>query len=1343
MEAPLDIVCVPVVLHAFVVSEDFGDSKYRIAPLSQPNYGALRADTGLIKHDVMDDLDVSVSTLKAKHNPRFMDLTTGEVRKERMGVYLSWCLPQVYRAGILATRSAVGDHAQAQLDAGYPTHSVAAPTADVLTFRPAPNRWLVFRFCTDTASPPAPEGFVVESDRIRNINDSDLRHLSRPDVENITSPFIDPSRSLAEQQEIFIGLKTFLKDYEVNPSAPRSTPFTVVESANELFADYQSHNTSVFSIHDDLGFSSYKDPIAAATLSYVVIGFHADATDDPLIFKEQPATISPSHEDLLKSCHLKLNPTATPTCPDPSTFLKATAGSAGRMICHGTLNNVLFQRHSSAQLKAPSIELQEKILASHPIAVGTSTLDALFAYLRVSITKPEDTTHSIADLLSRIEALISHDDDVDSQMKATDMMGSSDWVSHRGERLWTFQKEAEAKDIASYDKNKNTLGAAPNVVKRPTPKPADLALLQELNALQRTVDGCSREARHLLSCFYCNWWKSVETRNLPESQREVFTSPIKEAIDIEMKRYDSLSAALSNAKSAMKPLKEDLKTRGFAIKRVASTPFTTHSDPTILFAGVASGWPNNAEKTALVRLLSQITTTPQTSNLGRAFNAGSGYEDFLNVITRSFPEFPEVSTAVGRILAEWADCKYARSSPTWPLPMYNGDDDDFKATQGWFPLYMEWSAEYHHIPWKYWDFQKDEKGIWSYSIKAGTVLADLHLDPDCRVLNGRNIIGTQASKILKKQIKQFFDQTVSSQLRGSPLTPSDRDALLKNLAELEFFSAPLAGVNDHLVTLLRGAHPGPSPSEQNNMAALGMKKDVFDALSSATDMAPYGLGTKLSSSSQSQHPFKPVTHGQLRLTKLHIVDKFGQVVTAIEPQRLDGTPATAVYPCTSPQLSCEPISGSYYPNTVFKADKDEGYCQFFQIAPRINQDARLNGHFVTKDEAKSTYRPVTEWENPIWGWLLVNYFDYSIQLFNPDGGFLREVFIAPGASSTIVSFRPSNGPLPTASPRLHSLLHQLTSYSFAEGFFRMVTNALGSARSTSADYPDFLPATMGKPFCLVDVGFSVELAVPPMQNQSLLFNSPPERQLLDYEFALKIGDANAAFDGIVGYFKPEETIKEIFTSFGIPDDYNPTEPFQRIGDNPAVPIREFPKLKPYFLGADTKDAQTEHWKRLQLFSVIVDPITPIHAYTGNVLPTKELRLPEWAVNNALKQMRAAFKLGPLLVPAVPLPTVSVQAQRGEGDPSIAPAVGASSVSVAPDKPAVKLAFSGLEDWAWLQPRLLEGGSDDQELKETWDEYRIKIVDEMLDIGASASTELVEGYMRMTKTVKDELPPVGV
>lgn len=119
-----EAIFIPMTLQAYVVSEDFINSKSRVAPLIQPDYAALRKEGNLLKHDVLEQLDVSSLRLKAQYNTRFVDICKGETYRARVGAYVSWCLPRFYRMGSTATglkdkRDAHADYEKILLKGGY------------------------------------------------------------------------------------------------------------------------------------------------------------------------------------------------------------------------------------------------------------------------------------------------------------------------------------------------------------------------------------------------------------------------------------------------------------------------------------------------------------------------------------------------------------------------------------------------------------------------------------------------------------------------------------------------------------------------------------------------------------------------------------------------------------------------------------------------------------------------------------------------------------------------------------------------------------------------------------------------------------------------------------------------------------------------------------------------------------------------------------------------------------------------------------------------------------------------------------------------------------------------
>ena len=1133
------------------------------------------------------------------------------------------------------------------------------------------------------------------------------------DIENLASAFIDPALPLERQNQVFLGLKSKLKEYSPNDTALHRSPFTILESSNQFFPDFQPHNISVFSLHDDLGGPDAL-PNDVVHVSYAVYGFHTNPAEDPLWIPDATRLSNcPTNAKLMKACSMALETAPVYSGPSTKDISDGVAGENLRTICHGTLNHVPISSKHNPALRIPSVLLQTSIKTRHPIAIGTSTLDALMAYLSVAEMPQSQGQRGAGMNLNRLQSLIVGDDDIDSQMKASDAISSEDWMPHAAEVVWK---------IASQEQAGETQKRIDREVGR-NKRPSDevLVMLTTINACQRALDACNREKDHLKQMVFCKWWNFLVAKTYPKEQRDSFYAILKPQTAELVRRIDTMNEKASGFSEEIKLLNKKIQESSNAIESAASSPFLARKDPSILFAGVKSGWPNGFSEPTRVRLASHLNTNPSTNGLKDIF---ATVEDSMASVAQHFPDFHDI---IYSLLGEWSQNFQSErlGQLSWPAPMYMNSEDDFANTQGWFPLFLQWDVEYYHIPWQHWSFQSDDKGTWEYVIDPRTHLANTSCGADCRILSGRTVISPQASGVMNARIRQLFGQTNPEDL--AKLIPrEDHKALLEQIAKLEFFSAPLAGIGDHLLTLLRGTHPLPSKTTAVSQE-LGLNQRELDWISDARLATPYGSLKKLAPTYSTFSPFKPVVHGQFRFTKLHIVDKFGQIVVGVEPPQPDGTPATTLYPCSSSHVSCNPIPGTLFPNTAVKADVEEGACQFFQLPPRINQNARLNATFLSSDETLSPPRPISEWETPIWAWIVVNYLDHSLQIFNPDGAFLREVLIVPGSDRTTTTRRPSASMAPPSSSRLNGLLNQLISHDFATDLFHMLGSAIDCVGTTPAQYSDVLPGVYGKPFAVADMGMSLELGSPPLDNQSLICPLPPERRLEDYQFKIRLGSANLAYDGFVGYCHTTQVpIEQIFTPFGATDS------------SPRSILRESGELSlgPYFLSGDTASLAIEHNKKLQCLSVFVDPFAPLHIYSGGVLPMQELRLPRWATNNALQAMHAFFNIGPLLVPRLPpSDIVRLQSARSTAQPAQMNSVTATAPPVSTASPPLPLSGVDIpllsqDSWKWLQPRLEVTGQTDQASETTWDTIPVKHAISELTLEQVALTEIVEGYLVM-------------
>jgi hypothetical protein len=244
----MENIAVPIDVQAFALSPSCCEGLSRIAPITQPNYLGLRLDESLMQHDVLDHVDLHLTSPK-EFNVRVTDLGTDppQFRKNRLGVYLHWSLPRYYRA---AKQSA--DSTQAAKDAAGKNVDVSQPV-----YSAVPTRWLIVRkLSTDPQSGAQPAGklptfqsWVIESDRLQHVDDipDDV------DLEVDVTPFVqyegDAQKDgvLATQAEIFLGSRTKHSGWQDQPggwreglappgkTAQHLDGLTIMNSTNPLF----------------------------------------------------------------------------------------------------------------------------------------------------------------------------------------------------------------------------------------------------------------------------------------------------------------------------------------------------------------------------------------------------------------------------------------------------------------------------------------------------------------------------------------------------------------------------------------------------------------------------------------------------------------------------------------------------------------------------------------------------------------------------------------------------------------------------------------------------------------------------------------------------------------------------------------------------------------------------------------------------------------------------------------------------------------------------------------------------------------------------------------------------
>ncbi|KAI1171806.1 hypothetical protein F4777DRAFT_582528 [Nemania sp. FL0916] len=1350
---------VPMQLNTFILNQavcgtgEEGDTTAHISPITQPNYTFLRLQNFLIQSDVQNHVDLH-NTAPAGVNSRMMDLgarPTPQPLRHRYGVYIHWILPRFYRSGVSTTDTVPEDRRRRErLRRGVGT----APSDDeqgtnmTPDFVDPPTRWVVVRKLDLNSIQPEEakpafanreyEAWVLESDYLWSLDDVPLDLDLQTDLAPFVTGHAGSDINIEEQAEVFIGRKTPLSEW--TPDDPESTAqppsISLLRSGNQLFADFQMHNSNVFSILDNFEYldgNNKTQYLSHAKASYYLFGWHWKDDTDPLW---RSSNTNP-HQASLDSLFMKMQGAAE--SPDEwNEWLDQT--SSLRAFCHGAMYDVTWDENTKpATVPADqyNAHIGDQTLAA--VSVGTTPMDALISYCHArkgqgNIDKIEE------DILSLESLLHARDDGVEAQREAKDTVYN-----------WAFNRSPGGSHFHFSGPDESN--------KQPVePDRASVLKLRDLNQAQGLLDGCNTALKQYQWDMFSLWWKFMSDVGNKASNDHNDAADYKVLVD-------DLSEHITGLKTRIQQLQDKIDgllnpTDGsenlLATAKAASMPvFYRANDPTVLIGGIPSGWPLDYLDKVVVRAPFQTVSAEDPSSLPAAL------KDFSTLLQKKVPTI--LKAPADALITEFYLLLPGGDNSDTPsgqfYPQFHDDitsdgswRDQWGDRQPWFPLYAEWEVEYTHVPIEYWKLDEHTARLSANAnVRYGiTVPAADGQDPpplwealpneqkdkglDTRILSGRVLILPQPSFSLGAKITQLFDNTPPDIL-DQYLSKDDRDNLLKNVNKLSYLSSPLSGFANALVTLAEGSHIKPenkivdSHGESSSAIAAavneaaGLTAPNIELIQGESASTPYAALVNFQDSEWC--PFKPVTHGQFRFRKLNIIDKFGQALVPIDQNpRVDGPPP--LYPCISDFYEPQTITidGKDYANTIIQDNAAQ--CEFLQLPPQINQNVRLNASFVKRiaddpenetqrfgklaladDLGPATWRPASEWENPIWGWVITNFADYGIQLFLPDGTFYREVRFG-GPLGTLQSpkwlpFSPSKDTPETPETRqLDALVNRLADSSYLKGFWYMITTAQERLAGAPNAYAQFLNSIVGKPLALVNTGWSLELDAPPFTNQSTKSKvSEPEYDLAApansekpfYKFQVRLGDRDASYDGLVGYFDTtgpgtDELNLDYIRTFFAPDkeDMVPLKPLNTKEYPLFTPFWEppYPTDAPY--GDSTRQVEPVDFDdrrnaRMSVFGAIVDPFTPIHAYSS-ILPSSELLLPTWTWQKAMNTMTAFFYAGPLIVPLNDVPGYDEDQKL--------------TMENARDIPRRDLPLPALSagDWSWFEPYAVEEEGDD-------------------------------------------------
>ncbi|MBB3190619.1 hypothetical protein [Halomonas cerina] len=373
-----------------------------------------------------------------------------------------------------------------------------------------------------------------------------------------------------------------------------------------------------------------------------------------------------------------------------------------------------------------------------------------------------------------------------------------------------------------------------------------------------------------------------------------------------------------------------------------------------------------------------------------------------------------------------------------------------------------------------------------------------------------------------------------------------------------------------------------------------------------TDRVREAVGRNTTAAAQPLNDFMPLRSGYMEVRALRLVDNFGQV----QDIRVHSDEV----------LTSEPLRDAAHPGRI-------------QLRPRLSQAARLNLRWLSAhDDGQETSEHPDS--NPICGWLIPNYLDNSLDVYDAFGQPVGALVPDPD-----VPWRSAPAdPFPTTVEQIENRhLRRVVQFLYerhrtslnpelgaaSERFLADFLDVLESAQETidpesAARHPD-LALLMGRPIAVARVNLDLQLLGEPAQHQGWnlfikqLQGADADTDNFDrVEFPVRLGEPHQLNDGLLGYWSED-------VDGGL----------DRVFCSPVASTASHPGIRVYRDGGPPLNVPVTVNAPARAFTLLFDPRGKLHATSG-ILPTKEIDIPTELYGPALQHIEVTFQMAPLL-----------------------------------------------------------------------------------------------------------------
>jgi hypothetical protein len=1044
------------------------------------------------------------------------------------------------------------------------------------------------------------------------------------------------------------------------------------------FSAFYPNCRSVFGFHDSLA-----DLPGGGVLNYLVAGFYDDPAQDPLHgYDTEERWVQRMAQ--LEWC-LAQNPGGYPEqvlCGKSGGNAEPPPPFPTSILCHAMIYGVDW--------RGPNADYSSAVPQGQPkLAMGNTSIEALSAYIASTIPPPpgeigaEEILEAFQyDLLDRLQ-------EPDGPIKLELALHQNAFGKRSGGKLWEVQgrhREESTAEDQPFDPLVSKLLTELNNLQQLYDRAAS-----DLQSLQwQTYSAWYKKLLLDLSPFLAapprgrtlalpgfretpgnimeHRWQIPADQQLPPAMPQGTSITIAQIIEV----LNRLEAQITQAKNSVAGLKTQLdakiqeilkaieeKMPDYELVEAAVTPYWIANDPAILFAGDGVDRAfQRGESTRLAdgeRLPCRVTgqtitgltvappsyaeqtvTQAQLQQFYGSFPQGGPIPADIQVL---FIESLLLETTMDRLLALAAYQLAGVNNPTeaqitalaatieaiqtapWNAVLYRAKRAQLngftaqrianavglqgtlpykisveKWSQPWIPLLLHWSVQW--FP----SYQKpNEVGFCNPHESACEQKwifneVDYHWNPKFSPLGtpqansvylGRTILAPNAPENLKDRIEKYILEHPKSIYKEA------LEEIAAALGTANVLSQNLGGLG---VSLMQQLQTLQLPVIDLFNANVGEK--VAAAIGGNNDVAPLP-DTK----------YNPIRSGHFNILRLWIVDAFGQTKKIVD-------------------------QGLPYDPILARPLRTEGseYKTLAQLPARVTQGSRLDFQWLmaTDDSRPTNSDPAT---SPLCGWILPNYFDQSIAVYEANGqpaGSLQLLAGGLGKEGSAVRWIEPPGvntPVGTApalkNEHMQEFVTNLLDFgAHGKDALTELLLALEATVSTMAITGGRANASssaiiFGRPLAVVRASVRWLLEGLPAYDQSwealkYLYDNRKFQThgFTDVAFPLRVGDIRRIQDGAAGYFLGT-TAKTNYRTFyaSLIEPAGQTHEYVQYGN--LIRLTCDPAAPPVML------------------TMIVDPRAAVHL-TTDALPTQAVEIPPFNIQQALDHMDITFRAGPIL-----------------------------------------------------------------------------------------------------------------